>query len=289
MAAPSNALPWDVPDDQIVRSTARLGWRGLQAAEILHPDDEFHVPPFERHIAVLNLGKPMEAHEANTGRNGRLGQTGMMFLPAGRDRMWNLHRTGEVRHLHLYVTPAFLEATSESAGLDPATVELRDAYGVRDPLLEQLGRAVLGELRSDGLAGGLFADSLSTFLAVHLLRRYSNARLPIATRGQRLPRETLRIATEYIDEHLSDDLQLSVVAASAHLSPYHFARLFKASTGVTVHRFVTSRRVRRAEQLLVGSDASVTAIAYAVGFSSASHLARHFRALLGVRPNDLRR
>src|SRR5262249_29384347 len=79
------------------------------------------------------------------------------------------------------------------------------------------------------------------------------------------------------------------LAAVAYLSPYHFARQFKAATGLPPHRYVIARRVERAQQLLQdGGDLSLAEIAARTGFSDQSQLARHFKRLVGVTPGQFR-
>ena len=78
------------------------------------------------------------------------------------------------------------------------------------------------------------------------------------------------------------------IAGVAHVSPYHFARSFKAATGLSPHQYVIQRRVERAKTLLTGGDLSIAEVAGAVGFANQSHLAFHLRRLLGVSPKALR-
>ena len=73
------------------------------------------------------------------------------------------------------------------------------------------------------------------------------------------------------------------------MSPHHFARSFKTTTGLTPHKYVIHRRVERAKALLSDTDLAVAEVAAAVGFSNPSHLAHHVRRLLGVSPGALRR
>jgi AraC family transcriptional regulator len=80
------------------------------------------------------------------------------------------------------------------------------------------------------------------------------------------------------------------MAAVAHLSPYHFARQFKAATGLPPHQYVITRRVERAEHLLqAGTDRSLAELAAHAGFSDQSQLfSRHFKRLVGVTPGRFR-
>ena len=92
--------------------------------------------------------------------------------------------------------------------------------------------------------------------------------------------------TDYIEENLSHDVKLSELAALAELSPYHFARAFKQSSGVPPHRYHIERRIARAKELLSGS--SVTEVAMAVGFAETSSFSTAFRGH-GLTPSEFRR
>jgi AraC family transcriptional regulator len=79
------------------------------------------------------------------------------------------------------------------------------------------------------------------------------------------------------------------MAAAARLSPYHFARQFKAATGLPPHQYVIARRVERARQLLQGGDDfSLAEVAAHVGFSDQSQFTHHFKRLVGVTPGQFR-
>jgi AraC family transcriptional regulator len=95
--------------------------------------------------------------------------------------------------------------------------------------------------------------------------------------------------TQYVESELDGELTLGRLAAVATLSPFHFARAFKATTGLAPHQFVMARRVDRATALLRGSTASVVDIAHAVGLSNVSHFRRVFRAHTGVLPGEVRK
>jgi transcriptional regulator of acetoin/glycerol metabolism/AraC-like DNA-binding protein len=98
----------------------------------------------------------------------------------------------------------------------------------------------------------------------------------------------LRRVREHVEAHLSESMDLAVLAAVAGLSIYHFARGFKQSAGVTPHHYLTQMRLERAQEMLARTDLSLSDIAYAVGFSDQSHLARHFRQMLGMTPGQFR-
>jgi AraC family transcriptional regulator len=94
----------------------------------------------------------------------------------------------------------------------------------------------------------------------------------------------------FVDAHLDQaDLSLPRLAAEAHLSEFHFARMFRASMGCTVHDWVATRRLDRARALLRGSALPLADIAAACGYAGASHLSQRFKAGVGATPGQLRR
>jgi transcriptional regulator of acetoin/glycerol metabolism len=99
----------------------------------------------------------------------------------------------------------------------------------------------------------------------------------------------LRRVREYVQLHLDESIDLSMLAAVAGLSMHHFAREFKQSAGVTPHHYLIQKRIERAQQMLAQTDLSLAEITYAVGFSDQGHLARHFRGFLGTTPREFRR
>src|SRR5205823_10081472 len=133
------------------------------------------------------------------------------------------------------------------------------------------------------------AESLANVLAVHLIRQVVAPRQPERRRDGTLPRGRLRAVVEYIEEHLDASPSLEQMAAVARLSPYHFARQFKAATGLPPHQYVIMRRVERAKQLLQGGgDFSLAQVAAHAGFSDQSQFSHHFKRLVGVTPGQFR-
>ena len=79
--------------------------------------------------------------------------------------------------------------------------------------------------------------------------------------------------------------RMKQLAAVARLSPYHFARQFKAATGLPPHQYVIARRVERARHLLqAGTDLSLAEVALHAGFSDQSQFSHHFKRIVGVTP-----
>lgn len=98
-------------------------------------------------------------------------------------------------------------------------------------------------------------------------------------------RLTLVNLVHYIDEHLRIAPSPADMALLVGLSPSHFAKKFRLSTGLSLHRFINRRRVQQALAWLASPTASLTDVSLELGFSSQSHFTRLFSALTGMTPS----
>jgi AraC-like DNA-binding protein len=103
-----------------------------------------------------------------------------------------------------------------------------------------------------------------------------------------LPWSRLRRVVEYVQTNLTGELSLAELSALVHMSPYHFARLFKKSIGVSPRQFVIRRRIAAAKLLLAERSRPMGEVALAVGFSSKSHFTTIFLRITGVTPGHYR-
>ena len=103
-----------------------------------------------------------------------------------------------------------------------------------------------------------------------------------------LPSCRLRRVTDYVQQNLDKDLTLAELAAVVYMSPFHFARLFKCSTGEPPHRFVVRQRITHAQSCLTAEGLSIAQVARMAGFRTPSHFTTVFRRVLGVTPGAYR-
>ncbi len=106
--------------------------------------------------------------------------------------------------------------------------------------------------------------------------------------GSRLSARTVGRLGEYIEDRLSGSITLADLARVAQLSPFHFARCFKASTGLAPHQYVLARRIELAKRKLMTSSLPVHEVAWAAGFENISHFRKQFARQIGVLPGALR-
>jgi len=267
-----------------------LGWPGMEAARYRDaPDSEINLSPLSHHTLVLITRPPKELDLQFEGvkRHVPPPAGSISLVPAGSEARW---RWGGLKDsLHTYLDPSLVgHVAAEAFDLDPARLTVPPLDGVDLPQVRAALSAVDAELTSGGAGGPLAAESLANVLAVHLIRHVLAPRRLSRGPDGALPRARLRAVVEYIEERLDTGPTLEQMAAVAHLSPYHFARLFKAATGLPPHQYVISRRVERAKQLLQGPDLSVAEVAARAGFSDQSQFSHHFKRLVGVTPGQFR-
>jgi AraC family transcriptional regulator len=210
---------------------------------------------------------------------------GMVFATGAQPVTWaQVHDPTEV--VEIYPDQELLQAAAASS--QAGRVEIEPVSGVRDATVLGIA-AVLKRAHVHGIdLGDVYASTLAHRLAEHVLTTYCGLGEVRRQPAGRLDRVLLERVTALIDARLGETLTLGDLAGAAGLSPFHFARVFRATTGMAPHQFVTMRRMERAKTLLLATALSVEQIAFGLGFSNLSHFRRTFRRYTGFAPSDLR-
>jgi AraC family transcriptional regulator len=167
----------------------------------------------------------------------------------------------------------------------PQHADLDDIDNWTDPVVHTIAMRFRAGLRGWRPLGPLEVDSLTRAAYAHVFQRKFGGR---ARTAGALDAARLAAVTDFVAANLHRDLSIAELAAVAALSPYHFARSFRRSTGLAPHRFVTAWRMRWAAERLKHSTLAVEAIAEEVGFSNLHHFRRLFRMQFGCSPAEFR-
>jgi len=266
-------------------------WSKLTVAHWRTPPQENDLPPISDHALVLVLRGSLHVSYRLDGGKRKGGWTrpgGLSFWPAGTASSWRLSDVGE--SIQIYIPPKVIASSGRAAfKSDISRVGLPDFPVKFDREIERYGKALLRQLYTPAATGGLYADIVSQALVVQFLRSFTSAVSARAVRDGRLNARQLRHVIDYVDAHLDEDVRLSELAHIAGVSNLHFPKAFQRSTGVSPYRFVMEQRVGRARQLLAETDDPIAQVAYAVGFSSQSHLTTVFKSLVGATPGAFRK
>jgi AraC family transcriptional regulator len=242
---------------------------------------------------LLLLNKSFQVDHFSDGRCRRINYTrGTGALtPAGQTRLLRYDFKGQktcsfVRLILPQHTVDFVAEEARKPGTTGRS-SIIDVPFLDDPVISSFGYSIVAALR-DG-ARDFYAQAAAQWLAAHILLgptagfewRRSFARERIS--DYRL----LRVLT-YVEAHLSEHLDLRVLAKEAGLSPFHFAALFTKAVGATPHRHVRHLRMQAAKAMLRDTDKSTLDIALSCGFGSASHFAAAFRRQFLQSPTEFR-
>ena len=101
--------------------------------------------------------------------------------------------------------------------------------------------------------------------------------------------ERIRAVAEYISGHLQEDLSLPRLAEIFALSPSHLSRTFHSATGIPLREYLVNLRVRKAMDLLLTTEKTVTEISDLCGFHDPNYFGDAFRRVTGLSPRDYRK
>ncbi len=276
--------------DAIVPKPAVLSSSGWQSIHFeLHQQPKFETVEHQHTMHVIAYGLSGSS-VGERWLDGKLttetrSKGDIAIIPAGIFHRCNWNAPAQFMILAL--ESALLQQVGQD-WVNPDRIELIPHFmSEQDALIQGIFSTLRNELESDKIGGSLLIDSLKTALAIHLLRNYCTTKPKLSSYTDGLSKLTLKQVTEYIHNHLHQDVKLVELAAIAQMSPYHFLRLFKQSMGITPHQYILQRRIEKAKYLLQHSELSIADIAVRVGFCDQSHLTRYFKRIVGVTPKQL--
>jgi AraC family L-rhamnose operon transcriptional activator RhaR/AraC family L-rhamnose operon regulatory protein RhaS len=202
--------------------------------------------------------------------------TNILFLP---DRLRMPVR--DLRAMPGYHALFTLEPKYRSAQKFTARLHLNAEEMARlETWLDELERAL--KVREPGYQ--FVSLTLFMMMVVFLSSSYGRSRSASS-------RYLLRIAKviSHIEQHFAESISLEKLAAVAHLSRSNLTRCFRLAMDISPIEYLIKLRVRKAAELLRGSDVKILGVAFAVGFTDGNYFARQFRQIMGLSPKEYRR
>jgi AraC family transcriptional regulator len=275
----------------VVLSSRQLGWNGILVEQVQNSPTpgEVKLPPLSYHWLRLPIEHPVHLTYKREDYQHEIVQLGdSSFIPAGQSSDWCCYGEGRCRPiLHIFLKPGLIAQVAEASEMDQAEINLVN-FSKLDLHLQHIATLFLAELKSGGMMGQLYIESLTQVLIIHLLRHYSTLTQKMRPENRSLTHAQLQQALDYIHTHLDQDLSLAEIARVTSISSTYFASLFKGATGISPHQYVIQQRVEKAKLMLSKTDLAITDIALQVGFSSQSHLTQQFKRLTGMTPKQVR-
>jgi AraC family transcriptional regulator len=265
----------------------RLAGSAGYLLEAAQPAGDFSDPPTTDLILTVALSTASGEFDFGPGRFTRTIPSGQMVLTSpGVATTIVIDRPHLVRFLAIpaeYLRP-YLQVARDGDLFD---FERLQVGGFENPFILDVVNRLWAEAERGDEVSRLFADGAILALTAELLREA--ARPALIARGG-LAAWQLRRVVEYMRANLASDVSLGELAELVSLSPHHFCRAFKGSTGLSPHSWFTRCRIERAKEM-IGANPSVglTEVALCVGFGSQSAFGTAFRRVTGTTPSAWRR
>jgi AraC family transcriptional regulator len=210
----------------------------------------------------------------------------IIINPKGHDGWWNCPGSPVVSNV--FIGEERLQRCADEIGRGTKP-ELLLTLSAEDPRLFKTLSLIAEESATEDAISRLCLEQLVDVLCLQVLR--SHVAFPLAKPVHKggLGAWQLRRVTDYMQEHLADDVGLETLASLARLSRFHFCRTFRESTGYTPNQWLVLLRMREARRLLANPVLTVTDVALAVGYKTPSAFALAFRNAIGVTPSAYRR
>ena len=211
------------------------------------------------------------------------------FSPADNDDHTLVGRCNPWHRFYTLLIPRDQLLCAASAEGITALPELRHSLSARDAVLTSCMRTLSQTPQNDSLPSEEEQEVAGLTLILRLM----------AINGFRGPdwksdhsvfsRRVLHDLVAYIDEHLHPAPSLNALALLTGMSPGHFAKKFRHSTGLSLGRFISLRRMRKSLSMLQETSTPLSDVARDLGFSSQSHFTRLFSTLTGMPPGKYRK
>ena len=159
----------------------------------------------------------------------------------------------------------------------------RPSFVARLRLSPRLGRIFFKKQTSNQLNDQLVIAICD--LKISLFER----RVSAAAEPEKQEERTITGITRYLQEHLAEELSLSVLAEQFHLNPQYISQLFKSEIGVGFLTYLTNIRMEKAKKLLLSTALSIAEVAEQSGYGDYRVFTKVFKKTEGVTPSQYRR
>ncbi|WP_161557454.1 helix-turn-helix domain-containing protein [Acidisarcina polymorpha] len=270
------------------------GWKSLYLRSRVkaYSPEPFPIDAFANPSMILVLERSFRISHFSEGRWRKIDYTRGtgMLTPAGCPRLVRHDFVGKALNLLLLVVPQETVDVVAQEVQNPRTLiggSLSDCPFFDDPVVGNLAFSAMSALQNG--APDFYAQAAAQWISAHLLLGATKGfewRQSLAK--ERISDYRLVRVLEYIEAHLSESLNLSVLSKEAGISPFHFATLFRKAVGATPHRHVQHLRMEAAKRMLAETDKAVLDIALTCGFGTASQFAAAFRRKFSQSPTEYR-
>jgi AraC family transcriptional regulator len=254
-------------------------WRGFEIKKYVRKPSHGSQHTMLDHTVQFNLGSPLTVSWKFLGKwNSALCNTGCMVALSSPGEIEEIQWETEFHGLDINFHPKFIDELVEKENF-----KFKEQRNVNDPMLNDLALKLSTEALKGQLVELLYVESLAVACAIHLATTYPVSNKKVFAPKGKLSSFQLKNVIEYIRSYIHGIISLEGIAAAAHLSVFHFSRLFKNTVGVSPYQFVLHLKIEYAKRL-IKQKLAVGDIAYSLAFTDSAHFCNAFKKITGQSP-----
>ncbi|MGI6130142.1 MAG: helix-turn-helix domain-containing protein [bacterium] len=196
--------------------------------------------------------------------------------------------TQNVSYMAIFVDKNFLQEVARSMWGKTA-LSFKNGSSPISPAWQTLIKSFTKEYQAQQAGYEFVLQSLTTQIAVQLLRETKHNPSYEIRRAQRTSKKAINMVIDFLMEHYHSSFSLEEVASLVSYSPYHLIRLFKNETGQTPFEYLQNIKTEKAKDMLKSKNITITEVCYACGFNSPSHFSNVFKRKVGFSPTEYRK
>lgn len=254
-------------------------WSGFKVTKYVHNPRPLAERTLSHHTLQFNVGSPVKMSWKSLDKwNTAMCDTGNVVGLLSPGETAEVQWEKEFECLEIAFHPHFIDRLVEKENF-----KFREQRNIYDALLNDLALKLSQDALSDRIVEKLYVESLAVTCAIHLATTYSVSTKKVFAPKGKLSSFQLKSAIDYVRSYIHGMISLEGIAASAHLSVFHFSRLFKNTVGVSPYQFVLHLKIEYAKRL-IREKLTVGDIAYSLGFTDSAHFCNAFKKITGHSP-----
>jgi AraC family transcriptional regulator len=279
---------------QLVHSSAFYNWPSVLIKHYRTNESIGYlpIPNTPDNLIILNLsqaGKGLKDKQYGRRPIQSVSDRGSIsFVPAGQSWLTNCKGSTEYVHVHI-LSQEWNRLLTDILQEDSTRVVLQNLSDIEDLFLEDILYKLYKELTCAGKGSNRYVESLGQALVVHIIRHYISYREKPVSVCEKLPGFKFNHVLAYIKQNLSREITLLQLSSLIGLSPFHFSRVFKATTGLAPYRYITKLRMEHSQRLLLETELPIIYVGLEVGISNPSHFSSFFKQYSGLTPTMYRK